>query len=375
MRRLLAAVAVASAGSALLASHAAVNARLLRTPRPGDAGRGRVSALVPARDEAGRIGDCVGALLASTGLDELEVLVLDDASSDATAEVAAAAGAGDDRLRVLAGRPLAAGWLGKPHACRQLAEAATGDVLVFVDADVVVEPWGLAATVSLLREAALDVVSPYPRQEAEGPGPRLVQPLLQWSWLTFLPLRLAEDTPWPSLTAANGQLLAVAREAYRRLGGHAAVRSAVLEDVALARAAKRAGLRVALADGTGLATCRMYDGWEDLRDGYSKSLWAAFGSPAGAAGTLAGLAFLYVLPPAAALAGLARRRPALGLAGALGYAAGVAGRVIAALRTGGRPADALAHPLSIVALGWLTWRSWYRRWRGELTWKGREISA
>ena len=365
---LVAAAAVAATG----ALHAARNARLLRRP-PADLRCDElVSVLVPARNEAGRIATCLSALLASRGID-LEVLVLDDQSTDGTAGVVRRAGLGDPRLRLLAGAPPPPGWLGKPHACAQVAAAARGSLLMFVDADVVVAPGGLAAAAALLRAGGLDLVSPYPRQAAEGLGPRLVQPLLQWSWLTFVPLRVAERSRRPSLAVANGQLLVCDAAAYRRAGGHAAVRSAVLEDVELARAFVRSGATVALADGTALATCRMYDSWPDLRNGYSKSLWAAFGSPAGALGVMALLAWLYLLPPTAALTGLAtrhRRTAALGLAG---YLAGVAGRMVAARRTGGRTVDTLLHPGSIAALIWLTASSLRAHARGRLSWRGRAL--
>jgi hypothetical protein len=239
-------------------------------------------------------------------------------------------------------------------------------VLLFLDADVVLEPGAAAATVDLLQRHRLDLVCPYPRQRAETPAERLVQPLLQWSWLTFLPLRLAERSPRPSLAAANGQLLAVRRTAYQRAGGHGAVRGEVLDDVALLRAVKRAGGRGTVADGTALATCRMYGGWPELRDGYTKSLWSAFGSRAGAAGVAGLLIVTYVVPVAAALGG--------SVTGLAGYAAGVTGRVVAAHRTGGRVwPDALAHPLSILALAGLTARSWRARRSGTLTWKGRTL--
>ncbi len=323
-------VDVASLAAVALAAHTAVNARLLRRPPPATPAHGRgtlpaqparrvrparVSVLVPARDEAHRIGPCVAALLASRGVD-LELLVLDDGSTDGTAWVVRSVAAGDPRLRMLPGASLPPGWLGKPHACAQLAAAATGTVLVFVDADVVVAPDALARTVALLDAAGLALVSPYPRQLTGSLAERLVQPLLQWSWLTFLPLRLAETSPRASLAAANGRLLACHADAYRAAGGHTGVRQEVVEDVALARAFKRAGLRATVADGTDLATCRMYDGWSELRDGYTKSLWAAFGSPAGAASVVALLVALYVVPPLATVGALARRRPAARAAGA-----------------------------------------------------------
>jgi len=365
-------VAAGAVGAAALTAHTVLNAALLRRPTPAPAPDELVSVLVPARDEEERIGACLDALLATRGA-ALEVLVLDDGSADATAEIVADRAARDPRVRLLPGAPLPGGWLGKPHACAQLAAAARGRILAFVDADVRVAPHGIAAAAALLRGAGLDLVSPYPRQLADGAGPRLVQPLLQWLWLTFVPLRLAEVLGLRSMAVAGGQFLVCDAAAYRRAGGHAAVRGEVLEDVALARAFAGAGARVALADGTDLADCRMYGSWAEVRDGYTKSLWSAFPSPAGAAAAMGLLVLLYVVPPAALVAGLARGRvPAAALAGT---AAGVAGRVVAARRTGGRPADALAHPLSVLALVWLTARSWQARRAGRLTWKGRVLGA
>jgi len=361
-------VAAASALAWAGAAHAAVNAALLRRPDPA-ARLGpdeRISVLLPVRDEAPRVAACLRAVLAQEGA--AEVLVLDDGSTDGTGEIARAVVAGDPRATVLDGKPPPAGWLGKPHACRQLADAAdpASTVLVFVDADVVLASVAVVSTVDLLRRHGLDLVSPYPRQLAVTPAERLVQPLLQWSWLTFLPLRLAERSPRPSLSAANGQLLAVRRQAYDRAGGHAAVRGEVLDDVALLRAVKAAGGRGGVADGTALATCRMYGGWGELRDGYTKSLWCAFGSPAAAAAAMGLLAAAYVLPAAAAVAG--------SRAGLAGYAAGVTGRVIAARRTGGRSwPDAAAHPASVAVLAGLTARSWWARHAGTLRWKGRPL--
>jgi hypothetical protein len=358
---------IGSAGAVAATAHTFVNLRALRTPVSDPAPvTERVSLLVPARDEAQRIASCVASLLDQVGVPDLEIVVLDDGSRDGTADVVRRAAGGDPRVRLLQGEPLPDGWLGKPHACEQLARAATGSVLVFLDADVVLAPHAVAATVRLLRDSSLDVVSPYPRQIAETWSERLIQPLLQWSWLTFLPLRLAETSPHPSLTAGNGQLLAVDAAAYHRAGGHRAVRNAVLDDVAFVRAVKTAGGRGGVVDGTRLATCRMYESWPELREGYEKSAWAAFGSPAGAAAVVGMLGVLYVVPAVAALRG--------SLVGALGYGAAVTGRYVIAERTGGRSVpDSLGHPASIALLGWLAAASWVRRRRGTLQWKGRRL--
>jgi Glycosyl transferase family 2 len=366
---------VTGAGSitaGLLTAHTALNLRWLRRPDPASAAPDEgVSVLLPLRDEAHRVEPCLHALVAA--LDDcgplVELVVLDDGSSDGTSDVVRRVAGTDPRVRLVSGRPLPDGWLGKPHACAQLAEAAdpSSSVLVFVDADVVMSRHGLAAAVNLLRHSGLDLVCPYPRQIAVTPGERLVQPLLQWSWLTTLPLAVAERSRRPSLSAGNGQFLVVDRAAYDAAGGHASVRGAVLDDVALVRAVKAAGGRGGVVDGTQLAVCRMYDGWVELRDGYAKSLWSAFGSPAGAVAVDGALLLAYVLPPVAAV--VARSR--VGLAG---YAAGVAGRVLVARRTGARTwPDALAHPASVATLCWLTVVSWRRRRAGTLAWKGRAL--
>jgi hypothetical protein len=356
-----------SAGAAALTVHSLLNARALRVP-PLDPppAPGRVSVLVPVRNEEDRVGACLTSLLDQVSVPDLEVLVLDDASTDRTADVVTAVSAADSRVRLLRSEGPEPGWLGKTHACHRLAEAATGEVLVFVDADVVLAPHAVAAGIDLLRGAGLDLVCPYPRQLALTWSERLVQPLLQWSWLTTLPLRRAEVSGRASLVAANGQFLVVDAAVYRASGGHAAVRGEVLDDLALLRSVKAHGGRGGVADGTALATCRMYGGWEDLREGYAKSLWSAFGSAPAAAAVGAGLALAYLVPPAAALGG--------SRVGALGYLAGVVGRYAAAERTGGRSVpDAFAHPASIAVLLGLLADSWRRHRRGELTWKGRTL--
>jgi hypothetical protein len=355
-----------------LTAHTLVNLSLLRRPRanPGPLAE-PASVLLPLRDEAHRVEPGLRALLGvldgSAG--PVELVVLDDGSSDGTTDVVRRVVGNHPRVRLVEGRPLPGGWLGKPHACQQLVERAdpASTVLVFVDADVTLAPFAVASAVELLRRSGLDVVCPYPQQVAVTLAERLVQPLLQWSWLTTLPLRVAERSSRRSLSAGNGQFLVVDRSAYVRAGGHAAVKDAVLDDIALVHAVKASGGRGGMVDGTHLATCRMYDGWGELREGYSKSLWAAFGSPAAGAGAMALLGLAYVLPPASALA----RRSVVGLTG---YAAAVAGRAAVSRATGSRTwPDSLAHPVSVVALGWLTARSVRGHLRGRLTWKGRAL--
>ncbi|MGN9808718.1 glycosyltransferase [Micromonospora sp. BQ11] len=366
-------------GVTVLTGHTVVNAgRWLRrlTDRPVEVTE-PVAVLLPLRDEAARVTPCLEALLAQRGVPALRIVVLDDGSTDGTADVVRAVVGDDPRVTLLTGVAPPPGWLGKPHACWQLATRAdpAATALVFVDADVVLHPYAVAAAVAELRAARVTLLSPYPRILVATAADRLVQPLLQWLWLTFLPLRAMERSPRPSLAAAGGQFLVVDRAGYAAAGGHAVVAASVLEDVELARAVKRAGGRIALADGSRLASCRMYSDWPQLRDGYSKSLWASFGHPGAAAAVVALLLLLYTAPPLVALGALLAGAPAVAGVGLAAYLVGVAGRVVSARATGGRwwP-DALAHPVSVVVLGWLTLRSYHLRKRRRLSWRGRPVT-
>jgi hypothetical protein len=237
---------------------------------------------------------------------------------------------------------------------------------VFLDADVTLEPNAIARLVAALSSEEIAAVSPYPRQQATSWAERLVQPLLQWSWATLLPVQLAESSARASLVAANGQLLAVARDAYDVAGGHAASRDQVLDDIALFRTLKSKGYRVAIADGTDVASCRMYDGWTEVRDGYSKSLSSAVPGTGGAVAVAAAMALAYLVPPLAALRG--------SWVGAAGYASASAGRAVVAARVGGRVwPDSLFHPASVACALYLLGRSHWGRRNRTLTWKGRRV--
>jgi hypothetical protein len=299
------------------------------------------------------------------------VVVVDDGSTDGTAAVVRALV--DPRVRLVSAPESPPGWLGKPHACAVGVAADDGGpgdgVLVFVDADVRLFPDAVAGAVALLDRHRLDLVSPWPRPVTGTLAERLVQPLGPWLWMTTLPVRLAERSPRPSLTAANGQFLVGTRAGYLAAGGHGAVRGEVIEDVALARAVKRAGGRAVPVDGSQLAACRMYAGWRELRAGYAKSLWASVGgSPVASVAVAAALTAVEVLPALAALRG--------SRAGLAGYAAGVAGRAVSAAVTGSRVwPDSLAHPVSVLLFDVLLAGSVAGRRRGTLSWRGRPVGA
>ena len=330
-----------------------------------------VSVLLPVRDESTNIRRCLPSLLRLVG--PTQIVVLDDHSTDDTADTARDLTHGDPRALVISSETdeVPAGWLGKPWACERLAQVATGEVLAFVDADVTLDPSALVSAVSLMRELNVDMICPYPLQQTSTPLTRLVQPLLQWSWLALIPLATSMDRQWPSMAVGNGQFALFDAAAYRAVGGHNAVAGDVLEDVGLARALRRAGYRTAVVDGSQIATCRMYETDHELIDGYSKSLWAASGSEAGALAVAGVLKLLYVVPPVLALTSRNRTVKAWGL---LGYCAGVTSRALVARKTGQRVwPEALTQPLSIMAFSGLTVVSIWRHRHGQITWKGRTL--
>lgn len=331
-----------------------------------------MSVLIPARNEAHRISATIESLVQQPTSDVHEILVLDDASTDGTAEEVRRAAKNDERVRVIEGSPLPSGWLGKPWACEQLGQNAIGSALVFTDADVVFAEGAIAAAVTELRDAGLDLLSPYPKQLAESWLERLLQPMVTWTWAATLPIGLAERSSRASLAAANGQFIAVDARAYRAIGGHAAVATAIFDDIVLLRSMKRAGFRGVAANGSELARCRMYESDAELIDGYSKSLWSAFGSKTGAVFVISAMGIVYLMPAAAMV--FARRRSTRAI-GTLGYLAGVWSRTMVARAFGERILpDVFAHPFSIAGYVGLIAVSWYRKERGTLTWKGRDVS-
>lgn len=327
----------------------------------------RVSVLMPARNEAHRITPGIRSLVAQRGVEDLEILVLDDNSTDGTSEVVREASGGDPRLRILTGRPLPDGWRGKPHACAQLGEAATGSVLVFVDADVEFEPHAMASAVTLLREKHLDYLSPFPRQIVGSFGERLMQPVNGWVRLSVMDMRYAEDSHEAGALLANGQFIVVDAGAYKRAGGHEAIKDAMIDDVWLAGTLKYTGSRGVAVRGSEIASCRMYESFTELRDGYTRWLWVLFPNNRVLVTTCAKVIASDVLPFLAALRG--------SRLGMLGYGAGVVGRVISGRSSRDRLVpDALFHPASSALSVALYIESVRRRKKDQVTWKGRAIA-
>ena len=321
-----------------------------------------VSILVPMRNEERNVDGVMESLLASTSLTHSKVIVLDDHSTDDTAALLGKY----QGAQIHSGIELPDGWLGKNFACHQLVTHSTGEYLVFVDADVRLAPSAIAASISYMKSLGWDFISPYPRQIALTFLERLIQPLLQWSWLSSVPLRFAERGKFPSMIIANGQFMIIKRSAYIAAGGHKAIRSEVLDDLELARLLTKNGFKGGVADGSEVAACRMYQNASELTAGYTKSLWRAFGSPIGSFVTAIYLLATGVLPFILALSGF---RTAW-----IAYFLVVISRYVSALRTRSTPSTALLHPLSIFALVLLIKLSWWKKLTHQLVWRGRSVA-
>jgi glycosyltransferase involved in cell wall biosynthesis len=319
-----------------------------------------VSVLVPMRNEERNVDGLVTSIQASTGLDEWEFLVLNDSSTDSTQVLLE-----QREVRTLQGKPLAVGWLGKPWACQQLAEAASGSYLVFVDADVRLSVQAISSAIDLMNELDWDFMSPHPRQIAITFLERLFQPLLQWSWLASVPLRIAERYKIQSMTIANGQYFIVKKNAYDSIGGHAAIRNQVLDDLEIARLLIRDGFKGGVAEASALAQTRMYNSAREVVDGYTKSLWTAFG---GVAGTIFAVALLVATQIAPFIIGIAGYS-----IGWFAYFLSAGSHAIAALRTKSTPSNIFLHPLSTMLLILLIIDSFRRKYTGRLVWRDRKI--
>ena len=239
-----------------------------------------VSILIPMRDEAGQIGACLAAALAQQGV-AVEVLVMDDASTDTGAALVAALAAREPRLRLLRAPPLPPGWTGKVHACARLAEAARGSHLLFIDADVRLAPDAAARLAGHALRHRLALASGVPRQRLGSLGEALTVPAINLLLLGYLPGGGRAFSRFPALAAACGQLLLVEATAYRAAGGHGAISGVLHEALALARLLRRAGGRTEVVAGAGLAECRMYRGLGEAFPGFLKNAREGMATPLG----------------------------------------------------------------------------------------------
>jgi chlorobactene glucosyltransferase len=262
-----------------------------------------VSVVIPARNETRNIEQCVRSVLA-TNYPNVEVIVVDDHSTDDTGEIARRIAASDDRLRVIGAPDLPAGWFGKQWACAAGARASHGSLVCFTDADTTHAPDLLARGVNALRARDADLLTVAGAQEMRGFWERIVQPQL----FALLSIRYGgtehvSRAKRPADAIANGQFILVRRNTYDAMDGHARVRDLVAEDMAMAQEWVRAGRRIALLTGVDQLSTRMYASYRELVAGWRKNIYA--GGRHAALGGRLGRALYPVILPALPLFSLA----------------------------------------------------------------------
>ena len=260
-----------------------------------------LSIVVPARNEERQIEDCVRSLLAQDYPD-FEVIVVDDRSDDATPEILERVAASDRRLRVVPGKQLPAGWIGKPWAIEQGVAVSRGAWLLFTDADTIHEPAAAAAAVSYALRERLAALSLLTDQIVVTLAERAILPSILWT-IAFGtgPLDDVNDPSQTEKALFNGQYLLVERSANDAIGGHASVRGEIAEDLELARRFKRDGrFRTALAGANALVRTRMYRSFPEIWDGFVKNFALGLRGQPVTAGL--GITFFAILSPVAPLA-------------------------------------------------------------------------
>src|SRR3989475_3547979 len=236
-------------------------------------GRPAVSVIVPARNEETCLGACLESLVAQTGV-AFEMIVVDDHSTDRTREIAQSF----PGVRVMEAGPLPEGWIGKNNAVTAGAREARGQWLLFTDADTLHLPGSLARALAEARARQVDLLSYSPEQIVESFWEKAVMPVIFAELASaYRPSEVSD--PKSSAAAANGQYLLIKRVTYDAIGGHAAIASSLLEDVALALAVKRSGKRIFFRYGGDQVRTRMYRSFDQLREGWTKNLALLFPSP------------------------------------------------------------------------------------------------
>jgi len=240
----------------------------------------RISALIPARNEELGIREAVRSVLRSTGV-ELEVIVLDDSSTDRTAEIVKQLAASDPRVRLETAPPLPPGWCGKQHACYTLSKLAKHEIITFLDADVQLEPQALANMAGFLRSSGAALVSGFPRQTTIGLLEQLVIPLINWLLVCYLPFDRMRKSLQPGLGAGCGQWFMTTKTAYEKVGGHShpLVKESLHDGIKLPRAYRTCGLMTDTCDATHDATCRMYRTAGQVWNGFAKNAREGLGAP------------------------------------------------------------------------------------------------
>ena len=384
-------IVVSLACAALPAGLFWMNLRLYIDPPPvDDAKLPAVSILIPARNEAAVIETAVTNALLSRGV-EIEVVVMDDGSTDGTDAIVLAIAADDPRVRLERAPALPAGWNGKQHACWALAHAARNPILCFVDADVTLGPEVVARMAQFLETGNNGLVSGFPQQVTGTFLEWMLLPLIHFVLLGFLPLKQMRSGTDPAFAAGCGQFIMARKENYFTCGGHSEIKLTMHDGLLLPRLFRAAGFRTDLADITNFASCRMYTSASQVWSGLAKNATEGLASKTRIVPVTILLLLGQVLPFAVAalllpsiallviLSGPVSFSPSAALLFAiilLAVAAAWLPRWLGVKRFRQDWRGALLHPLGILLLICVQWYALFRKLRGgAVSWRGRAYAG
>ena len=234
-----------------------------------------MSILIPARNEEENIKRCIISLT-KQDYKNIEILVLDDNSTDDTVRIVLELSQKDPRIKLYSGGPLKKGWLGKSYACWQLSKHARGDYLIFTDADTLHFPNSISGAVACLLRYNLDALSVFPKEIMVTFHERMMVPFGHYIILSLMPLYLIRKIKTALFCTAIGQFMLFKKEVYKKIGGHKSIKGKMLEDIKISKRVKSFGYKFMIFDGRSNVYCRMYRNFRGIVEGYSKVLFAVF---------------------------------------------------------------------------------------------------
>ena len=236
-----------------------------------------VSILIPARNEEENIGTLL-AQLSMLDYSKLEIIVYNDHSADKTESIVKHWSTLKPSIKIINGQKLPQGWLGKNYACHQLSKAATGTILLFLDADVSVKKDLIKRSISHFQKYELHLLSIFPKQIVKSFGEKISVPLMNWILLSLLPLFLIRKSKYEAFSAANGQFMMFEAATYKGIWPHEKCKSHKVEDIAIMRLFKQKSLASDTRLGDNDISCRMYFGLDAAIDGFTKNIFQFFGN-------------------------------------------------------------------------------------------------
>ncbi|MCX5899219.1 MAG: glycosyltransferase [Proteobacteria bacterium] len=346
----------------------------------------RVSVIVPARNEERNIRTCVGSLLGQD-YSSFEVIVVNDHSDDSTAKILSELQEKYPHLRVLDCEALPPGWTGKNWACHEGYRQAQGELLVFTDADTQHAPHFLRKAVAALLHEQADLLTVIPRFATISLAEKAIMPVLIWLAYSVFPFALMNRNRLRIVSYSNGAFLMFRRDAYRKIGGHAAIRDNVIDDLTLGVRIRRAGMRCVVVNGSAALQCRMYTSMQEIYSGFAKNLFRLFSNslPTCIAVPLCALCwlffcFIYIVPVCAAVFFILRLQgslisPGTALVAGMSILCAFSSFFLVSTHFRYPRLMAFLYPINIFLLFTIAMNSIIQTLRGQTEWKGRSLHA